>query len=197
METTLLLALMGYAFVNTVTPGPNNLMLIASGANFGFRRTIPHMVGITVGICVMIFLVGFGLVGLFDRYPVTHSVLRVVSIVYMAWLTWKIATAAAPGQTDAAGRPFTALQAALFQWVNPKAWAMAFPAFTAFAPDRSVQEVLIVTAAFGLVSFPSISVWTWMGGEIRRFLGTATRLRTFNWTMAALLVASMVPLLRA
>ena len=125
MDTDLLYALMGFAFVTSITPGPNNLMLMASGANFGFRRSIPHMLGIGIGFVVMVTLVGLGLMGLFDRYPVTHTMLKVFSAAYMLWLAWKIANAAAPEQSKATGQPLSLLQAAGFQWVNPKAWAMA------------------------------------------------------------------------
>lgn len=196
MTLSLLLPLLGFAFVSSVTPGPNNLMLMASGANFGFRRTVPHMLGIGVGFTVMIVLVGLGLVGIFDRYPVSHRILTVLSLAYMGWLAWKIARAAAPDRPAAGSTPLSFLQAAAFQWVNPKAWAMALTAITAYAPDRSVTAILIVAAIFGAINLPCVSVWTVIGQQIRRFLGTPARLTAFNWTMAALLIASMAPLLR-
>ena len=195
MDTDLLYALMGFAFVTSITPGPNNLMLMASGANFGFRRSIPHMLGIGIGFVVMVTLVGLGLMGLFDRYPVTHTMLKVFSAAYMLWLAWKIANAAAPEQSKATGQPLSLLQAAGFQWVNPKAWAMALTAITAYAPDRSLAAIFLVAAVFGAINLPCVSSWTLIGQQIRRFLGTAGRLRAFNWTMAGLLIVSMIPLL--
>ena len=195
MDTDLLYALMGFAFVTSITPGPNNLMLMASGANFGFRRSIPHMLGIGIGFVVMVTLVGLGLMGLFDRYPVTHTMLKVFSAAYMLWLAWKIANAAAPEQSKATGQPLSLLQAAGFQWVNPKAWAMALTAITAYAPDRSLAAIFLVAAVFGAINLPCVSSWTLIGQQIRRCLGTAGRLRAFNWTMAGLLIVSMIPLL--
>jgi threonine/homoserine/homoserine lactone efflux protein len=188
-------ALMAFAFVTSVTPGPNNMMLMASGANFGFARTVPHMLGIAIGFTVMVFLVGLGLAGLFQAEPRAVVALAVASVVYMLWLAWKIAHAAPPEPGRAVGRPLTFLQAALFQWVNPKAWAMALTAVSVHAPDRSVWAVAVVALVFGAINFPSVSVWTLVGQEMRRFLTNPGRLRAFNWTMAALLVLSLAPVL--
>jgi threonine/homoserine/homoserine lactone efflux protein len=192
-ETLSALAL--FAFVTSVTPGPNNLMLMASGANFGFRRTIPHMLGVALGFVLMAFLVGVGLAGLFQTYPVAVTVLEVASVGYMLWLAWKIAHAAAPGEREATGSPITFLQAAAFQWVNPKAWAMALTAVTVYAPERSLAAVALVAAVFGAINLPSVSVWTVLGQQVRRVLTTGRRLVAFNWTMAVLLVASLAPVL--
>lgn len=197
MTLDLLPALAAFALVTSITPGPNNLMLMASGANFGLRRSVPHMLGIGVGFTVMIVLVGLGLIGLFDRVAWSRSALAVASGLYMLWLAWRIANAAAPQQSAGrAARPITFLQAAAFQWVNPKAWAMALTAITAYAPDRSLTAILWVAAVFGAINLPAVSTWTLIGQQIRRFLGTRARLRAFNWTMAALLILSMIPLLR-
>ena len=195
MTLDALLSLVAFAFVTSVTPGPNNMMLLASGANFGFRRTVPHMLGIGVGHSLMVFLVGLGLAGAFEALPWLHTVLTVVSVVYMLWLAWKIARAAAPEAGRAGGRPFTFLQAAGFQWVNPKAWAMALGATTVYAPDRTVPTMVLVAVAFAAVNLPSVSLWTVAGEQLRRFLTNPERLRAFNWTMAGLLVASLVPML--
>lgn len=195
MTPTLLLALLGFAFVTTVTPGPNNVMLMASGANFGFRRTVPHMLGIALGVSLMALLVGLGLMALFEAAPVLGQVLRVVSVLYLLWLAWRIATAAPIRDRPAQARPMTGLQAAAFQWVNPKAWAMCLSAVTIYAPDRSLASVLIVAGAFALVSLPAISVWAWLGTVIRAWLSSPARLRVFNLTMAGLLVLSLYPLL--
>ena len=195
MTYELLTALIVFAFVSSATPGPNNLMLMASGANFGFRRSVPHMLGISVGFMLMVFLVGIGLVQVFDHYPVSHTILKVASVAYMSWLAWKIANAAPPKQGEAGGTPMTFLQAAAFQWVNPKAWAMALTAVTVYAPTQSVAAVALVAAIFGAVNAPSVSVWTVMGQQMRRILTNPVRLRVFNWVMAALLMASLYPLL--
>lgn len=196
MPVELLTALVAFAFVTSVTPGPNNLMLMASGANFGFRRTVPHMLGIGLGFAAMTFLVGLGLAGVFQTVPAAEWALKAVSVAYMLWLAWKIARAAAPKEGQAGGRPLTFLQAAAFQWVNPKAWAMALTATTVYAPDRSLPALALVALVFGAVNLPSVSVWTLIGQQLRRVLTNPPRLRLFNGTMAVLLVASLWPVLR-
>jgi threonine/homoserine/homoserine lactone efflux protein len=114
MTIEIFAALLTFAFVTAVTPGPNNVMLMASGVNFGFRRTIPHMVGVALGHAFMVFLVGIGLMGAFIGYPPLQMALKVVSVLYMLWLAWKIATAVPPSGTKVEGRPLTFLQAAAF-----------------------------------------------------------------------------------
>lgn len=195
MTYEILIALMAFAFVSSITPGPNNLMLMASGANFGFRRTLPHMLGVAIGFTVMVVLVGVGLVQVFDAWPVTHTILKVVSVLYMLWLAWKIAHAAPARAGETAGRPFTFLQAALFQWVNPKAWAMGLTAVGVYAPSQTLIAVLLVAGVFGLINLPSIACWTALGQKIRGLLGDPVRLRVFNTVMALLLVASLYPVL--
>ncbi|KPA23474.1 Cysteine/O-acetylserine efflux protein [Shimia sp. SK013] len=195
MTYDILAALTLFAFVSSITPGPNNLMLMASGANFGFARSIPHMLGIGVGFVVMVVLVGIGLMQLFDYVPVLHTILKIASVAYLLWLAWKIAHAGAPQNGSKSGAPMTFLQAALFQWVNPKAWTMALTAITLYAPDRSLWAVLSVAAVFGAINLPCVSSWTVLGQQMRRLLTSPTRLTTFNWTMAALLVASLYPVL--
>ena len=199
MELALVSGLVLFAFATSITPGPNNLMLLASGANFGVRRTVPHMLGISGGFCVMVFLVGVGLVGLFDLWPTLRTVLAVLSVLYMLWLAWRIARAAAPetgaGEAGRGARPMTFVEAALFQWVNPKAWAMALSAVTVYAPGREIVAVAAVAVVFAFVNLPSVGVWAWLGQTLRRWLTSPGRLRAFNWTMAGLLVLSLYPVL--
>ena len=194
MSYDLLLALTLFAFVSSITPGPNNLMLMASGANFGFRRTLPHLLGVGIGFTLMIVLVGVGLVQVFDLYPISHQILKVVSVIYLLWLAWKIANAAPPeGDVQSEGTPITFIQAALFQWVNPKAWTMALTAISAYTPDQTLYYVSLVALVFGIVNLPSVSVWTVLGEQMARFLTSAARLRAFNWAMAGLLILSLYP----
>lgn len=199
MSFDILLALSAFAFVSSITPGPNNTMLMASGANFGLWRTLPHMLGVGIGFSVMIVLVGTGLMQVFDAYPITDRILKVVSVAYLLWLAWKIATAAPrlPDAPETGGTPMTFLQAAAFQWVNPKAWTMALHAITNFATDpngaRSLVAVGIVALVFGIVNVPCVGSWTVLGQEMRRFLTSSARLRAFNWAMAVLLVLTLVP----
>lgn len=194
MTPDILIALFLFCLVSTLTPGPNNLMVMASGANFGYRRTLPHMLGIAVGFGLMTVLVGLGLMQVFDLFPVTHTILTVASTAYLLWLAWKIANSTAPeGEVAANARPFTFLQAAAFQWINPKAWTMALSAITFYAADRSLLAILVVAAMFAAVCIPCVSVWTVLGQQMRRFLTNPARLRMFNWGMALLLVASLAP----
>ncbi len=190
-----LTALAAFAFVSSITPGPNNLMLMASGANYGFARSLPHMLGIAIGFTLMIVLVGAGLLRLFDAWPTSYTVLKVLSVVYMTWLAWKIARAAPAEEAESTGTPMTFLQAAAFQWVNPKAWAMALTALSVYATDSTLYAFALVALVFGLVNLPSIAVWTVLGQQMARLLTKPSRLRAFNWTMAALLIASLYPVL--
>lgn len=195
MTHDLITALAAFAFVSSITPGPNNLMLMASGANFGFARSIPHMLGIAFGFTFMVLVVGLGLAQVFDRFPLSHTILKTLSVVYLCWLAWKIATAAPPSDSAAKGRPFTFLQAAAFQWVNPKAWAMALTAVTVYAPDQQLLTVALVAGIFGAINLPSVSSWTILGQQMQRILTNRARLRVFNGIMALLLVGSLFPVL--
>jgi threonine/homoserine/homoserine lactone efflux protein len=197
MTPDLLAALALFAFASSITPGPNNVMLLASGANFGLRRTVPHMLGISAGHALMVSMVGFGLMGLFAAIPWLRPALTIASALYLLWLAWKIANAAPPGGADPTGRPLTFLQAAAFQWVNPKAWYMAIYAQTNFAPggDPAWPGALAVAATFAVVNLPSVTVWAWGGTRLRRWLSVPGRLRAFNIGMALLLVASLWPVL--
>jgi threonine/homoserine/homoserine lactone efflux protein len=195
MTLELITAFAGYCFVSSITPGPNNLMLMASGANFGFLRTIPHMLGVGLGFVLMVVLVGIGLAQIFDLYPITHTILKIGSVGYLLYLAWKIANAAPVNAKDSSGSPMTFLQAAAFQWVNPKAWTMAVTAVTVYAPDTNLATLLLVATIFGAVNLPAVSSWTLLGQQMARTLTNPTRLWLFNWTMAALLIASLYPVL--
>ena len=198
MSFELLLALIVFVLVISTTPGPNNLMLLASGVNYGFRRTIPHMLGIGLGFGLMILLVGFGVGQLFVLFPWLYTVLKVVSVAYMLWLAWHIAVSgpltAKPGET--AAKPMTFLAAAAFQWVNPKAWAMCLTAISAYTvPARFAASMVVVTLVFVLVNLPIVSLWTLFGVTLRGLLADARRVRLFNAVMALALVASLWPVL--
>jgi threonine/homoserine/homoserine lactone efflux protein len=195
MDMQLIPALAAFAFVTSVTPGPNNLMLMASGANFGLRRTVPHALGVALGFGFMVAAMGLGVAAAFEAMPWAMGALKVVSALYMLWLAWRIAHAAAPEAGAGSGRPMTFLEAAAFQWVNPKAWAMALGAVALYAADGALVSVLAVAAVFAAVNLPSVGVWAAVGTQLARVLTSPWRLRAFNWTMAALLVASLYPVL--
>ncbi|EYD75262.1 Transporter, LysE family [Rubellimicrobium mesophilum DSM 19309] len=193
----LLPALAGFAFVSLITPGPNNLMLMTSGANFGVSRTVPHIWGVALGFSAMIVAVGLGLSGLFHAVPGSQAVLKAASVAYLLWLAWRIASSD-PHLDEAKGnaRPMTFLEACAFQWVNPKGWAMALTACAAYTFGRST-EVVTVALVFLVLGLPSVWAWAALGQEMRRFLTSPARLRAFNVTMAALLVATLWPILKA
>lgn len=196
MTAEILAPLLAFAFVASMTPGPNNLMLMASGVNHGFRRTLPHMAGVAIGFVVMLLLVGLGLIRVFDAYPVVYPLLKWGSVAYLLFLAWKIANASLPKGDQpgaAAGRPFSFLQAAMFQWINPKGWTSGLSAITLYAASRDVAAILWVAGVFALVSLPSVTLWTLIGQQMRRILSNPVRLRAFNWGMAGLLVASLYP----
>lgn len=192
-----ILALVLFAAASSLTPGPNNLMLLASGANYGFRRSVPHMLGIGLGFCLMVALVGMGLAQLFERYPASQIVMKVVSAAYLLWLAWKIASTRVSPNARHQSRPMTFLEAAAFQWVNPKAWAMALAATTTYAPNNELKTILLVSIVFAAVNLPSISTWAFLGQRLAPALANPRRLKAFNITMATLIVASLLPVLLA
>jgi len=196
MSPELFLALIVFAFVTSITPGPNNFMLLASGVNFGFRRTIPHMCGIGVGFFTLLLGVGLGLGAVLAAYPGLHVVLKVAGGAYLLYLAWKIAMSRSLGEKQGGSRPMTFLEAAAFQWVNPKAWVMAVTAMAVYTdPDRPFLTVFMVATAFALVNFPSVSTWAGFGVALRGFLSEPTRLKWFNISMGLLLAATLVPML--
>ncbi|WP_417728726.1 LysE family translocator [Roseovarius sp.] len=195
MTPDLLTALTTFAFVTVMTPGPNNLMLMASGTNFGFSRSIPHMLGIGLGFPLMVACVGLGVMQVFDLWPLSYTVLKIGSVTYLLYLAWKIANAAPPRDAESSGKPLTFLQSAAFQWVNPKAWSMALSAITLYATGRDLVSVLWVAGVYIVMSGVSTTSWTLLGQQLRRMLRNQARLRAFNWFMAALLIATLIPVL--
>lgn len=193
---TLLPSLLGFVVAATCTPGPNNLMVLASGANFGLARTWPHIFGIAIGFPVLILAIGFGLALLFDAVPVLHTILKYASFAYLLWLAWQITRAGRPAAAEDA-HPLNFVQAAAFQWVNPKGWAMALGAMALFttADGERAIEVITIAAAFGLVCLPNGVVWALFGRAIAGFLADDRQRRVFNAIMAILLVASVIPTL--
>ncbi|MFC3630681.1 LysE family translocator [Paracoccus angustae] len=191
MTADILLALTGFSLVTSATPGPNNMMLMASGANFGLRRTVPHMLGVSLGFGAMVAVLGMGLDRIVMGSAVLAGALKWLSLAYVLWLAWKIATAAPPSQAEPPGRPLGFLGAAAFQWVNPKAWAMALGALSAYAAGAGGP--LVVAAVFAVVNLPVVAAWAAAGQGLRGLLARPARLRAFNAGMAGLLVLSMLP----
>lgn len=183
-----------FALVSSITPGPNNVMLASSGLNFGFRRSVPHLLGVNLGFTLMIFLVGVGLGSVFQQTPVLYTVLKYAGAAYLLYLAWKIANSGPLDEGEARGKPFTFLQAAAFQWVNPKAWVMAVGVVATYTPQNGFfANLVIATLVCGIVNLPSIGIWVTFGTALRRVLHRPAAIRAFNVGMALLLVASLYP----
>ncbi len=194
----LLPAIVAYAFVTTITPGPNNAMLLASGLTFGFWRTGPHLLGIAIGFAAMVVAVGLGAGELFKLIPYLHEILRGVATVYLLYLAWRIARAIpAEGGRGPAARPLGFLQAAAFQWVNPKAWIMSIGAISTYTvPEAFTASVLLIALAYLVIGGPCIALWAGFGSAMRRLMSDPRRVRRINRAMALLLAASaLYPLL--
>jgi threonine/homoserine/homoserine lactone efflux protein len=179
MSADVFLAMVAFAFVSSITPGPNNLMLLASGVNFGFWRSVPHMLGIGAGFLSLLLGVGFGLGAVLSAYPQLHLALKIVGGAYLLYLAWRIAMSRSMGDTARrSARPMRFWEAAAFQWVNPKAWIMAVTAMALYADPRApFTSVLFVAVTFALVNLPSVSTWTGFGTALRGFLADPVRLK--------------------
>ncbi len=198
MSLDTMLALTGFAFVMAFSPGPGNFLLLASGVNFGFLRSLPLIFGIGLGFLTMVFFVGVGLGQVLQSNPTIYLILRFASAGYVFWLAWKIARSRSisPADSDEMEKPISFLQAALLQLVNPKAWAVALIVTASYTnPDRYFISLILTILIFAVVIFPSISVWAVSGVFLRRLLGDGRKVVIFNIFMALLLVGSMMPVL--
>lgn len=192
-----LLPLLLFSLVATVTPGPNNLMILSAGLNHGVRQALPHYWGICLGFPPMIFALCLGVGAVFGRWPWLYAALQITGGAYLVYLAWGIATTRPPQQHERGhGRPLTFWQAALFQWVNPKAWVMGLGAVAVFgSADAGVLErAVVIAGCFMLVGFPCVGLWLVLGEWMGRLLRNARHLVLFNRTMAALLLMSLEPL---
>lgn len=189
-----------FAFVTSITPGPNNMMLLASGVNFGLRASMPHIAGISCGFFMLLVAVGMGLAEVFKLVPAAFTLLKFAGGAYLLYLAWKVATAAPPGgaANSTSGRPLTFMTAAAFQWANPKAWVMAVTAFSTYTPESASGSVILLTAAvFAIINAPSVGAWAMIGSRLRLALKKRKTLLFFNYSMATLLIISLYPLFNA
>ncbi|WP_419239447.1 LysE family translocator [Photobacterium leiognathi] len=193
MEGTTILSLILFAALMTGTPGPNNMMVTASGANFGYWRSVPHITGISMGMASMITLLAAGLGIIFERYPMVHDVLKVVGGAYLLFLAWKIATSVGMSKTkqQVNAQPMSIFSAALFQYVNPKAWMMSATAVSTFAigGEHYWLSITMIVTVFFVVGFACVSLWTATGVVIRRWLTSERRTIRFNQVMGGLTAA--------
>lgn len=194
-EGILLGPLVLFAAAMCFTPGPNVIMITASAANFGFRRAIPQMLGITLGFGFMIMAAGFGLAALLQAAPGLHVVLKYAGAAYLLYLAWRIARADAARSGSRRAKPFSFVEAMLFTWVNPKGWVTALGALAAYttADDDVLLQTSVIAGVLAAACLASVVVWAGFGVAISRFLGSARARIAFNWSMAGLLVASLIP----
>lgn len=194
-ELERLIALFSFAVATTWSPGPNNIMLANSGASFGYRASLPHAFGVALGFPLMLFFIALGLGEIFKASPIFRELLKWAGAALLLYIGWRIATAGRAKEGSARSRPFTFVEAAGFQWINPKAWSMAIGVASLYMlGQQPVVEAAAAAALFVLAGIGSSQTWTIFGAGIRRFLSTETRLRTFNLAMG-LLVAGCVVLL--
>jgi len=191
------IALILFILSTSGTPGPNNIMILTSGVNHGIRNSLPHVLGVNIGFPVMIIAVGLGVMALFQQLPWLHQLIQVISIGYLAYLAFKIATMSVNNELKENKKPINFLQAAAFQWVNPKAWVMSVSAIVAFStPDANILEQVAIIAgfyfAFGL---PCSFAWLFVGKWLRNILTHENYVKRFNLIMAAALLSSLYPMI--
>lgn len=190
MET--LIALVSFAFVSSVTPGPNNLLLTASGLRFGFRATIPHILGIQFGMAIQISLCAVGIGTLLMEVPLAGNLIRAGGTAYLLYLAWGLLNTRVGGgqKTGDKGRPFHFWEATMFQFINPKAWLMSITVGSLFVPelDSKVASVMTLCLIFAMVGMPSSGSWALIGAAVKRYLEDPFWLRCFSIVMALLTV---------
>jgi threonine/homoserine/homoserine lactone efflux protein len=192
----LLLGLVVFAAVTCFTPGPNNTMLMASGLNFGMRRTLPHVLGVTLGFSFMVLAVGLGIGQLLAASPLVYTALKTVAVLYLLWLAWGIATSGGVPDGETGARPLSFLEACAFQWINPKGWIMAVGASTSYAMAGSlIASAAVAASVFAVVGLASSTSWAVFGAAFRRLLTRPELLRVVNLLLAALLILSLYPVL--
>ncbi|GLS90261.1 lysine transporter LysE [Psychromonas marina] len=197
MDFSLLFAIALFAFVMSVTPGPNNIMLLASGAQFGYQKTLPHIFGIIIGVATLLASVLLGLGLVFERYPALYDLLKIVGSIYLFWLAWKIATAATDPQSlqskSQKSKPMTLIAASFFQFVNPKAWAMSIGSISSFtlAGDHYIESGLWIMFCFAVMGFIAISLWAYLGAHIAQHLTTKKQRKRFNYTMGLMTITTL------
>ena len=184
-----------FVFVTSVTPGPNNMMLLASGVNFGYKKTLWHLLGISFGHFIMLMAVGSGLETIFTAYPITFQIMKLIGLIYLIYLAIKIVRSnTIDDHNEHPAQPLSFFGAAAFQWVNPKAWMMSIGFFSNYMPEEaSFLFVTISCAMFSCINFPTINLWAGLGTKIVKYLLDTRKRTIFNWIMASLLVISMIP----
>jgi threonine/homoserine/homoserine lactone efflux protein len=194
MTGTLFFGLFAFSIAAAFTPGPNNLIALSTGANYGYRRTLPHVFGVCLGFALMMIIVGLGLGSLLLAFPPAFMVLKYLSLCYLLYLAFRIASSKGIGEKKEGGKPITFIASAAFQWINPKAWIASITLVTSFTNPEAYWSSLAVGAAMNMIlAFSAVSVWALFGTIVKTWLSNPVRLGFFNWTMAGLLVLSVAP----
>ncbi|MBT3798743.1 MAG: LysE family translocator [Porticoccaceae bacterium] len=193
----LYLAILLFTATASITPGPNNIMIMAAGVNFGVQKSLPHLFGICLGFPIMVIAIGLGFSVVFNAYPLLHNAINVIGIIYLLYLAWLIASAKPTKIRTDATKPLSFIQAVLFQWVNPKAWVMATGAISAYTSSDGdiLGHVLFIAFAFSITAGISVGIWLVFGAGLKRYLDNPLHYRVFNIVMAMLLVGSMSPVI--
>jgi threonine/homoserine/homoserine lactone efflux protein len=191
------LSILIFAISSTVTPGPNNIMIMTSGLNYGVKKSIPHLLGICFGFPVMVIVIGFGFSIVFVRYPLFNEIIKIFGVIYLLYLAWLIASSSPVSLEGRKSKPLSFTQAALFQWVNPKAWVVATGAVSAYTSVSSdmYAQVIFIALAFLIVAIPSLGTWLIFGVGIKKYLKSTKHQKIFNLAMALLLIVSVLPVL--
>ena len=184
-----------FAIATSITPGPNNTMLLASGVNFGWTRTLPHLAGVSGGLFFILLLGALGIQQWLFQLHWLHETVKWLGAIYLSYLAWRLfrADASAPTGQDNQNKPMTFLEAAIFQWMNPKVWAMVFGFFSTYVPAQSSMPAAItLCVVFALVNFPCVGLWAFAGNRLNRWLRAGQRLKWFNRAMGLLLLSSVL-----
>jgi threonine/homoserine/homoserine lactone efflux protein len=193
----MLISIATFALTATITPGPNNVLLLSSGLTFGYKKSIPHVFGVFLGFALMVLLVGLGVGIVFEKFPIVLKILKVVGLVYLFWMAYKIGSSKGHLKIKEKHKPFTFIQAALFQWVNPKGWIMSMTAMSIFvtSKENSITQVIIIAFLFLIAGIISCNAWAIGGVALKRFIKDESHVRKFNLIMAILLVVSVLPVI--
>jgi threonine/homoserine/homoserine lactone efflux protein len=187
-----------FSFATSMTPGPNNIMLLSSGLTFGYKRTIPHILGVVLGFPFMTICIGLGLGKVFELYPIIFTILKVIGILYLLWLAWHIANSKPKfKENDKNANPLTFLPIILFQWVNPKNWIKIITAMSVYVTsvEHALTQIIIIAIIFFITVVISANSWAMGGSVLKKFIKSEKGIQRFNIIMAILLVLSIVPAL--
>jgi threonine/homoserine/homoserine lactone efflux protein len=193
----LIAAIFLFAIATSVSPGPNNIMVMSSGANYGIKQSFPMLAGICIGFPVMVITIGLGMGSIFKLYPEILIAMNIVGTLYLLYLAYLIGTASPQSIENNNSKPLTFVQAALFQWVNPKAWIMATGAVSAYVTSQSdpFNQIILIALVFFVISLPSVGVWLIFGVSLKSFMANRHKQKIFNMFMSMLLILSLLPAL--